>query len=371
MDSERPNRAQEDFLAMLGHELRNPLSPIVTALYLIRERAPHGIDRELTIIERQVAHLSRLVDDLLDVSGIAQGKIDLKREAIDVAEVIASAVEMATPLFEQRRLHVRVKMPDRPLWVYGDPVRLAQALGNVLTNAAKFSPAGRGIEIRCKRCGEQAELRVLDEGIGIRAEMLPEIFELFTQEHQASDRAAGGLGLGLAIARSIVTLHGGTIEAASEGLGKGSTFIIRLPALEREQLSLDLEREASTPPANAPRILIVDDNVDAADTLSEALSDGGYATRIAHDGPDALRVAEDFRPTLAVLDIGLPVMDGYELAQRLREIPSLSNLRLIALTGYGRPEDRDRAHSVGFDEHFVKPISLAELQETLCRLLSA
>ena len=362
--------AQEDFLAMLGHELRNPLSPIVIALHLIRERKPRGIERELTVIDRQVAHLSRLVDDLLDVSRIAQGRIELKRESLDLRDVVARAIEMAMPLFERRRLHVRLKLADRPIGVAGDAARLVQAVGNILSNAAKFTPVEGHVDVRCVREGARAIVRIEDDGIGIRAEMLPRIFDLFTQERQAMDRALGGLGLGLSIVRNLAELHGGDIEAFSNGPGTGSTFVLRLPVIEETQLSLGL-REPSTIPPGAPRILIVDDNVDAADTLSDALTDAGFATMIAHDGPDALRIAEDFRPLLAVLDIGLPVMDGYELAGRLRALPTLGTLRLVALTGYGRPEDRARASAAGFDEHLVKPITLERLQETVCRLLGS
>ena len=374
MRAESASRAKDDFLAMLGHELRNPLSPIVTALHLIRHRNTAGIDRELTVLDRQVAHLSRLVDDLLDVSRIAQGKIDVKRDPLAVDAVISRAVEMASPLFEQRRHELTVSI-DPGLRVAGDLVRLAQVFANLLTNAAKYTAPGGHVSLRATRDGADVVVRVRDDGVGISAEMLPRVFELFVQERQTIDRSGGGLGLGLTIVRSLVRLHGGDVSATSAGPGTGSEFVVRLPALEAPTEEAGAARRPSTnpPPPSAAqhRILVVDDNEDAADMLAFALASSGYATRTAHDGPDALRLAREFQPDVAVLDIGLPVMDGYELANRLKSSPEGAQVHMIALTGYGQPEDVRRALAAGFEEHLVKPVDLDRLQATVRRLLRA
>lgn len=368
--AESASRAKDEFFAILGHELRNPLSPIVTALHLLRLHGGGGLERELTIIDRQVAHLARLVDDLLDVSRIAQGKIELKRERIQLAEVVARAVEMASPLLEQRKHHLDVSVAG-DLHLRGDATRVAQVLANLLTNAAKYTAPGGDIRVTAEREADTLVIRVRDDGIGIAPEMLPRVFELFVQERQDADRAHGGLGLGLSIVRSLVTLHGGTVEAHSEGLGKGSELVVRLPALRAD--APDRASASGRPPAaarRAPHVLIVDDNEDAAEMLSLALAHSGYVTRVAHDGPQALHAAEDFPADVAVLDIGLPVMDGYELARRLRAHAALSRVRLVALTGYGQSDDVRRAKEAGFDEHLVKPVELARLDAVFARLLA-
>jgi signal transduction histidine kinase/ActR/RegA family two-component response regulator len=370
--AESASRAKDEFLAILGHELRNPLAPIVTALDMIRFDPPKGFERELTIIDRQVTHLARLVDDLLDVSRIAQGKIELKRERIQLAEIVARAVEMTSPLLEQKRHHFNASVPD-DLFLMGDATRVAQVLANLIMNSAKYTAPGGRIDVVAARQEEQIEIRVRDDGIGMTSDMLPRIFNLFAQERQEADRAPGGLGLGLSIVRSLVTLHGGTVEAHSDGLGKGSELVVRLPALKKEDEPAEalVVRPSRPPPASgrAPRILVVDDNEDAAELLAYALSGRGYSTRIAHDGPQALVVAGDFSPDVAVLDIGLPVMDGYELAHRLRASPGVRKVRLVALTGYGQAEDARRAREAGFEEHLVKPVDFKRLDALVTRLL--
>jgi signal transduction histidine kinase/ActR/RegA family two-component response regulator len=371
--SESASRAKDDFLAMLGHELRNPLSPIVTALHLIRHRKPVGIEHELTVLDRQVAHLARLVDDLLDVSRIAQGKVDVKRDVLALETVLARAIEMASPLFEQRRHELAVSI-DTGLRVTGDLVRLSQVFANLLTNAAKYTPPGGHLSVRAMRAGDDIFVSVRDDGVGIAPDMLPRVFDLFVQEKQTIDRSGGGLGLGLAIVRSLVKLHGGEVSARSEGPGKGSEFVVRLPALDASGSVHETQKVPSSippPPATQRRILVVDDNEDAADMLAFALAANGFATRTAHDGPGAIRLAEEFHPDIAVLDIGLPVMDGYELASRLKSNPDTANLHMIALTGYGQPDDVRRALAAGFDEHLVKPVDLERLQATVNRLLRA
>jgi signal transduction histidine kinase len=366
--AEVANRAKDEFLAMLGHELRNPLAPILTALQLLRLRGVDAAERERNVIERQVTHLVRLVDDLLDVSRITGGKIELRRRPIELSDVVAKAIETASPLLEQLRHVLRLSVPSRGLLVNGDLDRLAQVVANLLTNAAKYTEAGGEIMISAAHQKGEIVLRVRDSGIGISAETLPKVFELFVQDRQASERARGGLGLGLAIVKSLVALHDGTVSAESEGVGRGATFTVRLPRLPRERGS---DRESTTAgplargAARPTRILVVDDNRDAAAMLAAALSVYGHDVRIAHDGPAALTVVEDWRPEVAVLDLGLPVMDGYELAERLRLGGHAAGLRLIALSGYGQERDRRRTEAAGFAAHFVKPVELEPLHAAI------
>lgn len=369
--AESANRAKDEFLAMLGHELRNPLSPILTALQLIKLRGQVGSERELTVIERQVSHLTRLVDDLLDVSRIARGRIELKTEIIEMADVAAKAIEMASPLLEQRAHTLTVDVPRHGLRVHGDPTRLGQVVSNLLTNAAKYTPPGGEISIAAERVADEVVLCVRDSGIGITKDVLPRVFDLFVQERQALDRSQGGLGIGLTIVRNLVERHGGSVSARSEGPGKGSEFVVRLPAAGKADDGDDAlppllpRRTTSEPPPGALRVLVVDDNEDGAEMLAEALSGKGYDTRVAHDAPTALRVAAEFAPDVAFLDIGLPVMDGYELAAHLRDIPGLGALRLVAVTGYGQKEDRQRTEQAGFHHHLVKPVDITAIEATL------
>jgi len=357
--AEAANRAKDEFLAMLGHELRNPLSPILTALQLMKLRGGENSERERTVIERQVNHLTRLVDDLLDVSRIARGKIELKEEIVETAEAVAKAIELASPLLEQRTHTLSVQVPKRGLPVLGDPVRLSQVISNLLTNAAKYTPPGGHIMVRASQ--EQAEvvLRVRDTGVGIAPEVLSRIFDPFVQERQTIDRAQGGLGLGLTIVRNLIERHRGSVSVHSDGPGRGSEFVVRLPKAELPRALGPEHPEIPEPADGAPgalRILVVDDNEDSAEMLAEVLKARGYKTGIAYDAPAALELAGTFTPDVAFLDIGLPVMDGYELAARLRQLPGLSRIRLIALTGYGQESDRRRTRAAGFDHHLVKPV---------------
>jgi PAS domain S-box-containing protein len=369
-EAEGANRAKDEFLAMLGHELRNPLSPILTALQLMKLRGSGGLERERTVIERQVSHLTRLVDDLLDVSRIARGKVELKQELVEVAEVVATAIETATPLLDQRTHALDIDVPRR-LWVRGDSIRLNQVVANLLTNAAKYTPPSGRIAVRAAEEGGEVVIRVRDTGIGIAPDVLPNVFDLFVQERQAIDRSQGGLGLGLTIVRNLVERHGGTVSAHSEGPGTGSEFVVRLPRAHGPvELEAPVGVESATDAAMSPgdsalRILVVDDSVDGAEMLAAGLSAKGYRTQVAFDAPGALRIAADFRPAIAFLDIGLPVMDGYELALRLRSMPELHDIRLFALTGYGQESDRQRTRDAGFDHHFVKPIDLDAIQAVL------
>ncbi len=363
------SRAKDEFLAMLGHELRNPLAPILTALHLMRLRDGDRHANERAIIERQAQHLVRLVDDLLDVSRITRAKIELRRRRIEVAEVVARAIEMASPLFEQRRHNLAVDVPARGLVVDADPARLGQVLANLLTNAAKYTAHGGQISIAAREHGGQIAVSVRDTGIGIAPEMLPRVFDMFVQERQALDRAEGGLGLGLTIVRSLVVLHGGSVEVRSEGRNRGAEFIVKLPAVSADGLVLhDDDAPGGVASAGGVRILIVDDNEDAAELLASTLELTGYRTLVVHDGPAALKVIADFAPDIAMLDIGLPVMDGYELARRLRAEPRWAQLRLVAVTGYGQQSDRQRSQEAGFDAHLVTPIDVARLPAVIDEL---
>ena len=369
--AESANRAKDEFLAMLGHELRNPLSPILTALQLMKLRGSDASERERTVIERQVTHLTRLVDDLLDVSRIARGKVELKEEIVEIAEIVAKAIEIASPLLEQRTHTLDVHVQRTGLTVKGDSTRLSQVISNLLTNAAKYTAPGGHITIRTEGDDGEVVVRVRDTGMGITPEVLPRVFDLFVQERQAIDRSQGGLGLGLTIVRNLVERHGGTVSASSEGPGKGSEFVVRLPrasagsVLEDAPANSAFSESVVPRQGNSPRVLVVDDSVDGAEMLAAALSAKGYDTRVAHDAPVALRIAADFRPDVAFLDIGLPVMDGYELAARLRELPDLNGMKLIALTGYGQESDRQKSREAGFDHHLVKPVDLLILESVL------
>jgi signal transduction histidine kinase/CheY-like chemotaxis protein len=369
-EAEAANRAKDEFLAMLGHELRNPLAPIQTALALMRLRGDTTAERERTVIERQVRHLTRLVDDLLDVSRITRGMDVLQRDRLNVADVIAHSIETVSPLLEQWRHTLQVHVPRQGLSVDGDRGRLSQVISNALTNAAKYTDPGGTITIRAASVAGEIVVAVRDTGRGIAPELLPYVFDPFVQERQQLDRSRGGLGLGLAIVRSIVTRHGGTVALSSEGHGHGSEFVVRLPAASTVVAQGEVRATAAPAPpsvrAEGVRVLVVDDNEDAADLLAAALTLQGHQARVAHDGPSALHICgDDFIPQIALIDIGLPVMDGYELAARLRALPGGDHLRLIALTGYGQASDRERARAAGFDAHLVKPIDLDTLNRTL------
>jgi CheY-like chemotaxis protein len=319
------------------------------------------------VVERQVQHLSRLVDDLLDVSRFTRGKITLRKEPTDLAAVVARAVEIARSAVEGRRQELSVLHSSEPLRVEADPVRLAQVLGNLLNNAAKYTPEGGRIWLTAGREDGEAVLRVRDTGIGIRADMLPRVFDLFTQGDRTLDRAQGGLGIGLTLAKSLIELHGGRVEAHSAGPNQGSEFVVRLPLLpgsaHPEEARVEKnERNAPSPPR---RVLVVDDNTDTAESLAKLLELMGHQVRTAPDGPAALESVRDYRPEVVLLDIGLPGMDGYEVARRLRAERATEAVFLVALTGYGQEEDRRRSREAGFDRHLVKPVDLNTLRQVL------
>ena len=350
-EAEAATRTKDQFLAMLGHELRNPLAPITTALHLLKLRGQHW-PRELEIIERQVVHLTRLVDDLMDVSRITRGKVELKPRRIEIHSVVMRAAEMASPLLEQRQHQVSIDVPAAGMMVSGDVDRLAQVFANLLSNAAKYTPRGGRVEIHARRDHEDIVIDVADNGQGLAGDLVPHVFDLFVQGPRSADRREGGLGLGLTLVRSLVALHHGRVEAHSDGPGRGSTFTVRLPAAFGPA-------PLTVPPASKRRrLLVVDDNVDAAETLAGVLRERHHSVAVAHDGPSALAAAEGFAPEVAVLDIGLPVMDGYEVAAKLRERMGTAAPAVLALTGYGQAHDRARSRAAGFHEHCVKPVDI-------------
>lgn len=362
------DRRKDEFLAVLAHELRNPLAPIRNALHLMGRSA--GDEAERAMAERQIAHLARLVDDLMDVSRISQGKIDLRKETVELWGVVNRIVETARPSTDARAITLTVVPPAAPIRLDADPTRLEQILDNVLTNAVKYTDPGGQIWVSAEQAGTEAVVCVRDTGIGIDANMLSHIFEMFVQVDRLPGRAQGGLGIGLGLVKSLVELHGGRIEARSAGKGQGSEFVIHLPALSREavrQARPPGEDQAQGEGALARRrILVVDDNIDAANSLAKLLNRlYGQETRVAFDGPSALAVTTSFRPHLLLLDIGMPGMDGYEVARRLRERSETKGLLLVALTGWGQETDRQRSREAGFDQHLVKPVAPADLRALL------
>ncbi|HEY5678267.1 MAG TPA: ATP-binding protein, partial [Myxococcales bacterium] len=356
------------FLAVLGHELRNPLAPVVTALEVMK-RDRNSADRQLPIVERQARHMVRIVDDLLDVSRISRGKIELRRHRLAVREALARAADAVLSLARTRGQKLQVRFPARPLLIDADPVRLEQILGNLLTNAIKYTPQGGEVELSAAADGETLEIRVRDTGIGIPKESLRLLFEPFVQVAGAKDYATGGLGIGLALVRGLVALHGGSVHADSQGPGKGSTFVVRLPGVVEGTTPVEVRPAARA--ALPGRVLVVDDNVDAAMTLSEAVRFDGHDVRVAHDGAAALEEAAAFTPEVVLLDIGLPGMDGYEVVRRLRELPQTRGALIVALTGFGQDSDRRRAIAAGFDDHLVKPVDLETVTAVLRRRLGA
>jgi CheY-like chemotaxis protein/anti-sigma regulatory factor (Ser/Thr protein kinase) len=346
---------------------------MTNALSLLRREsaAPAVREKALGILDRQLRHVVRLIDDLLDVSRITSGKVELQKQRVEVGAVVAKAIELASPLLEAREQQLALSVLPHGLAVDADPARLAQIISNLLTNAAKYSHPRSTIFVSASREREEIVVRVRDQGVGIAPEMLERIFDSFVQERQSIDRSQGGLGLGLAIVRSLVSLHGGRVAVHSDGRGRGSEFSIALPAARLHAEAAAPAIEHATPRTAVPpghRVLVVDDNADGALLLCDALTALGHCTRSAHDGPAALRAATDFRPDVALLDIGLPAMDGYELAQRIRRDPALRGTRLIAVTGYGQESDRERARRAGFDAHVVKPVDIGRLEELVRQL---
>jgi CheY-like chemotaxis protein len=369
------DRRKNEFLATLSHELRNPLAAIANAAQFMQLASPAEplLAPSLDVLGRQVDHLVRLVDDLLDVSRITRGKITLRTERIDLADVVGRALETARPLAAQRQQSLEATLPDRPLIAVGDPVRLAQVVGNLLANAVKYTDDGGRIELAVDWTGDagdepgHAVVRVTDTGVGIDADMLPKVFDLFAQADHSPDRQEGGLGIGLALVREIVLLHAGTVEASSMGPGRGAQFVVRLPLAVRPAEAQPLRQAATSAPApvRRRRVLLADDNLDSAESLAALLRILGHDVIAAYDGHGAIAAARLHRPDLILLDIGMPDVNGYDVARHLRGDPGLDATTLIALTGYGSEDDRRRSRAAGFDGHLVKPIDFDELERLL------
>jgi signal transduction histidine kinase len=356
---EEAARRKDEFLAMLAQELRNPLAPIRLATELIR-RTPAGaqpqVRRATETTERQLRQLTRLVDDLLDVARITQGKVELRPVTLELRALVADVAELERPPMQARRQSLTLILPPQPLWVVGDEGRLQQVVGNLLNNAHKYTGDCGHIELELRADGEAVSLVVRDDGIGMEPTLVPRVFDLFEQGKRGLDRSQGGLGIGLTLVHRLLKMHRGTIEANSDGLGRGSSFTVRLP-LASAPLTASIAHEAAAARAVTPRrILVVDDNTDAADSTAALLQMEGHAVQIAHDGASALACASNFAPDIVLLDIGLPEVDGYEVARRLRLLPMARSARVFALTGYGAPADRARARDAGFDAHLLKPV---------------
>jgi PAS domain S-box-containing protein len=364
------DRRKDEFLALLGHELRNPLAPIRNALLIMKlpEAGASVMQRAREMMERQVEYMVRLVDDLLDVSRIVRGKVELRREPVELAAVVARAVETSQPIIDAEGHQLTHSAPPEPLWVNGDLVRLAQVVSNLLNNAAKYTERGGRIGLATSREGGEAVLRVRDTGVGIAPELLPRLFDMFFQAERRTKESQGGLGIGLSLVRGLVELHGGNVEVYSGGPGTGSEFVVRLPLSAGDE-GKDDQRTQSVQTTDAKltprRILVVDDNVDAADSLAMLLRLKGQEVQVSYDGPSALAKADADPPAIAFLDLGMPKMDGYELARAFRAHPVLKRVVLVALTGWGQPEDRQRTKEVGFDHHLVKPIEVEVLHGLL------
>ncbi|MEW6024969.1 MAG: ATP-binding protein [Pseudomonadota bacterium] len=368
------NRQKDQFLAMLAHELRNPLAPITTAAHLLKMGTldAKAVRNASEIISRQAEHMTSLVNDLLDVSRVTRGLVTLEKEELDVNVVVAGALEQVRPLIESKRHALTMELSGEPVHVLGDRTRLVQVLSNILNNAAKYTPAGGQIALRVFAHGDRVTVTVTDNGIGIEPDVLPYIFDLFTQAERTPDRSQGGLGIGLALVKSLIVLHGGTVDARAAPAGeRGSEFEICLPRLEvgAEAPAADIVEEA---PQQAPlRVLVVDDNQDAAELLGTVLEVQGHAVSVEYDGRGALQRARQVRPQVMLLDIGLPDTDGYALARQLRAIPELQGVVLVALTGYGQPEDQRLAEEAGFNHHLVKPADLNRVAEILAEVQGA
>jgi signal transduction histidine kinase/ActR/RegA family two-component response regulator len=366
------DRRKNEFLAMLAHELRNPLAPIQNAIQFLRMKGPSDQDLEWArdVIERQVQQMTRLVNDLLDASRITTGKISLTMEPVVLTRIIDGALEVSRPVIDSHRHALSVSLPPKAVWLKGDSTRLVQVLSNLLNNAAKYTPPGGSVALTAVHEGAEVVIGVRDSGMGIPGEMLPHIFDLFTQVNRSLDRSEGGLGIGLTLVRSLVDMHGGSVHASSEGSGRGSVFLVRLPVLAPpEAKSAQAEpRPGSDASAVSRRILVVDDNADSARTLALLLKKAGNTVAVAFTGTEAIeRIAAD-RPEIVFLDIGLPGMSGLEVAQRVRGDEKLNSCFLVALSGYGQDEDREKSTAAGFDCHLVKPVNLQELTAVLCRL---
>jgi signal transduction histidine kinase len=358
------DRRKDEFLAVLAHELRNPLAPIRNSVELLRQLAPYVSatqENARQTILRQTDHMVRLVDDLLDVSRITQGKITIHEQPVELKAFINVAVEIAGPIVAGRRHTLSVRLPDHDVWINGDSARLSQIVGNLLHNAAKFTPQGGELAVIAEQAGEMVSIHVQDNGIGISADWTRAIFDLFTQAEHVSDRVQDGLGIGLSLVKTLVELHQGTVNVASGGPGKGSTFELRFPVMPQPQQSTSRQEDAPHNRSAGRRILVVDDNEDAADVVCMMLELDGHEVQKSYNGAGAIEIAGRFQPEIVFLDIGLPDMSGFQVAGRMRELPGMDRAVLIALTGYGQEKDRDQSLRAGFSQHLVKPVTYEAL----------
>ena len=367
------DRRKNEFLALLAHELRNPLAPIRNALEIMRlKKQGNGTDVQAAadMMERHVGQMVRLVDDLLDVSRISRGKIELRVGRVELASAVHHAVEAARSLYENMEHEVTVALPEQPVYLNADPTRLAQVIGNLLNNACKFTDQGGRISLTVEREGEQAVIRVRDSGIGIAADKLPSIFDMFVQVDTSLERSVGGLGIGLTLVKNLVEMHGGTVEAHSNGVGQGSEFVVRLPVIEtiKSAQPPPSEQTVTAPTTTGYRILVVDDNRMSADSMATLLQMTGHEAHTAYDGLEAVAATTAFRPDVILLDIGLPKLNGYEAARKIREQPWGKNIVMVALTGWGQDEDRQKSKEAGFNGHLVKPVELTSLMKLLTEL---
>jgi two-component system, sensor histidine kinase len=371
-EREEADRRKDQFLATLAHELRNPLAPIRNTLAILRRTVGGEAAVPLyEIVERQLNQMVRLIDDLMEVSRITRGSIELRRRPVELADVIAAAVETSRPLIDSANHELTVSLPGETLLLYADAMRLSQVFSNLLNNAAKYTDPGGRIDVSARRESGQVVITVSDTGVGIPAEALATVFEMFVQADSRDERAQTGLGIGLTLVRSLVEMHNGSVSAASDGVGRGSRFSVRLPLAREvdERVAISSTATAAVPsPRLTQRILIVDDNRDSADTLGALLGLLGADVRVAYDGASALQTIENFHPTAIVLDLGMPGMDGYELARRIRERPDTSGSALIALTGWGQDSDRHLTRAAGFDHHLIKPVDFEHMQAVLASL---
>lgn len=355
--AEEAARRKDEFLAIMGHELRNPLAPMVSALHLLKQRSDSSSERELAVLDRQVHHMMRLVDDLLDVTRLLRDGLPLSKRVVEIAELVQSSVDVASPRIVAKGQRLEIDVPARGLLVDVDPARIVQVIGNLLTNAAKFTNEGGAIHVRSFIEGRHVRIDVEDTGIGIAPELVSRVFELFTQGVQGIERHLGGLGVGLAVAQRLVEMHGGQIEVNSEGHGLGSRFTLRLPKAENVPASAERVEPVLSPPSASPkRVLVVDDNVDSNDMMAAVLEQLGHDVRTAVDGPNALECIVAFEPDVVFLDIGLPGMSGLEVARRTRQLPGCTAIPIVAVSGYAAEADRKEAFAAGFSDHIAKPI---------------
>ncbi|HEX5106272.1 MAG TPA: ATP-binding protein, partial [Pirellulaceae bacterium] len=371
------DRRKDEFLATLAHELRNPLAPVRHWLEILKRGGDNSSElahlaRET--MDRQVSHMERLIDDLMDISRITRNRLELRCHRVELATIIGNAVEVSRPLTESFGHTLAVNLPEEPIYLHADPVRLSQVLGNLLSNACKYTPAGGRICLTVERRGQDARIAVSDNGMGISADMLPRIFEMFTQANRASDRAPAGLGIGLTLVKQLVEMHGGSVEAQSAGEGQGSTFVVTLPLLAGH-LEVEPPREpapaAGMDGAATRRVLVVDDNQDGANSLAVLLRLSGHEVQVAHDGLQAVETAGDYRPEIIFLDIGLPKLNGYDVCRQIRGKPWGKEIVIVALTGWGQDGDRRKSQEAGFDQHLIKPVHPDALMRVLDDLPTA